>query len=67
MSFRISNPKGGGMGKEGVPLPPPSSGASSTPPSSSVPSSVPKTIIIFDKKENRYKIINENDKHKYIT
>lgn len=64
MSFRISNPKGGWMGKEGVPLPPPSSGVS---PSSSVPSSVPKTIIIFDKKENRYKIINENDKHKYIT
>ena len=65
MSFRISNPKGGGMGKEGAPLPPPSSGVSSTP--SPPSSSVPKTIIIFDKKENRYKIINENDKHKYIT
>lgn len=63
MSFRISNPKGGGVGKEGAL---PSSGASFIPPQTP-PSSVPKTIIIFDKKENRYKIINENDKHKYIT
>ncbi len=62
MSFRINNSKEG----KAPPVHPVSPSSPSSPPPQKV-APVPRTIIIFDKKENKFKIINEADKHKYIT